>query len=62
MAQQPPPKPDLDPNDDKGPRILGVLWSLTGFTALIVMARVYIRLAVVRSFGLDDYLIVLGIV
>ncbi|KAL1971853.1 hypothetical protein VTN31DRAFT_1941 [Thermomyces dupontii] len=62
MAQQPPPKPDLDPNDDKGPRILGVLWSLTGFTALIVMARVYIRLAVVRSFGLDDYLIVLGII
>lgn len=62
MAQPPPPHTNLNPNDDKGPRILGVLWALTGFTTLIVVARVYIRLAVVRSFGLDDYMIVLGII
>ncbi|KAJ5551456.1 hypothetical protein N7535_000594, partial [Penicillium sp. DV-2018c] len=47
-------------HDDKGPAILAVLWALTGFTTIMVIARVYIRLAVLRNFGVDDYLIVVS--
>lgn len=49
-------------HDDKGPRILAVIWTLTGLTTLMVIARVYIRIAVLRSFGVDDYLIVISMV
>jgi hypothetical protein len=48
--------------DDKGPTILAVLWTLTGLTTMMVIARVYIRLAVLRNFGVDDYLIVMSTV
>ncbi|KAJ5163102.1 uncharacterized protein N7500_004932 [Penicillium coprophilum] len=49
-------------HDDKGPKILAVLWTLTGLTAIMVVARVYIRLKVLRNFGMDDYLIVLSMI
>lgn len=49
-------------HDDKGPKILAVLWTLTGLTTVIVIARVYIRLKLLRNFGVDDYLIVASIV
>lgn len=49
-------------HDDKGPKILAVLWTLTGLTAVMVVARVYIRLKLLRNFGLDDYLIVVSMV
>ena len=45
-------------HDDKGPKILAVLWTLTGLTTVIVIARVYIRLKLLHNFGMDDYLIV----
>ncbi|KAL4881813.1 hypothetical protein BJY04DRAFT_227598 [Aspergillus karnatakaensis] len=45
------------PSDDKGPKILAVLWGLTGFTTVVVVARMYIRGRVLRNFGLDDWLI-----
>lgn len=60
MEQQIPP--NIDPTEDKGPKIMGVLWALTGFTTLVVAARLYIRLVMLRSFGLDDYLIAAGMV
>ncbi|CDM33429.1 hypothetical protein DTO013E5_7298 [Penicillium roqueforti] len=49
-------------HDDKGPKILAVLWTLTGLTAVMVVARVYIRLKLLRNFGLDDYLIVVSMI
>lgn len=49
-------------NDDKGPRILAVLWTLTGLTALIVIARMFIRLRLLKNFGIDDYLIAVAMV
>ena len=49
-------------HDDKGPKILAVLWTLTGITTLMVIARIYIRLRVLRNFGMDDYLIVVSMV
>jgi hypothetical protein len=48
--------------DNKGPKILAVLWTLTGFTALIVSARMYIRMVLLRNFGIDDYLILISMV
>ncbi|KAF7590974.1 hypothetical protein BBP40_002168 [Aspergillus hancockii] len=54
-----PALPSRDEQGD-GKRILmmEVMWSLTSFTTLIVVARVFIRRVVLRSLGLDDdYLI-----
>ncbi|KAL3458364.1 hypothetical protein BJX64DRAFT_292285 [Aspergillus heterothallicus] len=45
------------PSDDKGPKILAVLWGLTGFTTIIVAARMYIRGRMLRNVGVDDWLI-----
>jgi hypothetical protein len=42
-------------NDDKGPRILAVLWTLTGLTRLIVATRMFSRLRMLKNFGIDDY-------
>ncbi|KAJ5774225.1 hypothetical protein N7457_009121 [Penicillium paradoxum] len=49
-------------HDDKGPKILAVIWTLTGLTALMVIARVYIRVFMLRNFGVDDYLIVASMI
>lgn len=49
-------------NDDKGPKILAVLWTLTGLTAVMVAARMFIRLRMLKSFGIDDYLIAISMV
>ncbi|RDW64440.1 uncharacterized protein DSM5745_09851 [Aspergillus mulundensis] len=46
-----------NPSDDKGPKILAVLWGLTGFTMVIVAARMFIRGKMLRNFGPDDWLI-----
>ncbi|EAW11090.1 uncharacterized protein ACLA_067270 [Aspergillus clavatus NRRL 1] len=49
------------PSDDKGPRILAVLWSLTALTTIIVVARMYIRARIIRDIGADDYLIAVSL-
>lgn len=49
-------------NDDKGPKILSVLWTLTALTTLMVAARIFIRLRMLNNFGVDDYLIVVSMV
>ncbi|KAK2736470.1 hypothetical protein FQN55_001647 [Onygenales sp. PD_40] len=53
------PRPG-SPTDDKGPMLMAVMWSLTAVTILIVAARLTIRATIVRSVGLDDWLIVVG--
>lgn len=50
------------PTDDKGPKILAVLWGLTGFTLIVVSARLTIRAKMLRNFGLDDWLIAFSMV
>lgn len=50
------------PSDDKGPRILSILWALTGFTTVVVATRIYIRCALLRKVGIDDYLIVFSLI
>ena len=49
-------------NDDKGPKILAVLWTLTALTTLMVMGRIFIRVRMLKNFGIDDYLIVISMV
>jgi hypothetical protein len=57
----PPPMPS-NPAEDKGPMILAVMWTLTLFTTLFVVARWYVRLFLVKSLGLDDWLALVGTV
>lgn len=45
-------------DDDKGPKILAVLWTLTALTFFMVTARTFIRIKMLKNFGIDDYLIV----
>ena len=52
----------MNPHDNKGPKILAVLWALTGLTFMIVLARIFIRVKMLRNFGIDDYLIVIAMV
>ncbi|KAJ5557916.1 hypothetical protein N7513_003502 [Penicillium frequentans] len=47
-------------SDDKGPKVLAVVWTLTSLTLLMVVARVFIRLKMLKNFGFDDYLIVVA--
>lgn len=52
----------IDFSQDKGPKILAVLWSLTLLTFVIVLARMFIRIRMLRNFGSDDYLIVVSMI
>jgi len=45
-----------------GAAIIAIVGSLTGVSALFVAARLYVRIRLMRSIGLDDYLIVLAMV
>ncbi|KAF5865530.1 hypothetical protein ETB97_003374 [Aspergillus alliaceus] len=42
---------------DKGPMLMGVMWSLSSLATVIVIARIFIRQVVLRNLGLDDWLI-----
>ncbi|KAI9926251.1 hypothetical protein ASPWEDRAFT_115636 [Aspergillus wentii DTO 134E9] len=53
---------EANASDDKGPKILAVLWTLTGLTAIMVIARLFIRSKMLRNMGLDDYLIAVSMV
>ncbi|KAK6812302.1 hypothetical protein RU639_011785 [Aspergillus parasiticus] len=47
--------------NDKGPRILAVVWTLSALTTIFVAARVYIRQWLIRNAGIDDYIIVVAL-
>ncbi|PYH88911.1 integral membrane protein [Aspergillus ellipticus CBS 707.79] len=49
-------------SDDKGPLILAVLWSLTGLTTVLVIARMYIRNSLLHNLGADDWLITTSLI
>ncbi|PYI06301.1 hypothetical protein BO78DRAFT_418709 [Aspergillus sclerotiicarbonarius CBS 121057] len=46
----------------KGPRILAVFWTMTSLALLLVAARLFIRIKVLRSPGADDWLIAASMV
>ncbi|KAJ5623787.1 hypothetical protein N7510_000096 [Penicillium lagena] len=47
---------------NKGPRILAVFWSLTALTLVVVIIRLFIRIRILRNTGLDDWLILASVV
>jgi hypothetical protein len=51
-----------DPTQDRGTAILVAMWTTTSIATIFVAARLYTRTKIVRSLGLDDYLISLSIV
>lgn len=46
------------PEANRGPQILGVCVSCISLALLIVAIRVWVRIAMVKHFWLDDYVIV----
>jgi hypothetical protein len=53
---------NFDKFRDRGPLILGVATGMTASAILLVLARVYVRLRMTRSWGLDDYAILVALV
>jgi hypothetical protein len=49
-----PPLPS-NPNEDAGPEILGAVLSTTSLAVLVLFARFYVRVFMVRALGWDDY-------
>lgn len=48
--------------ENKGPGILAAFWITTTIALVTVMGRFYIRMRVLRSVGVDDWLILLSMV
>lgn len=44
-------------SEDRGPVSLGVTVSLTALSTAFVVARLFVRIKLLRNVGLDDYLI-----
>ncbi|EMR67348.1 putative integral membrane protein [Eutypa lata UCREL1] len=60
-----PPPPPLDPalaGEDKGPTITGVSSAVVALSTLFVIARLWVRVRIMRKFELDDWLIVISTV
>lgn len=39
----------------EAPTMIGILWGLTGVTFIFVLLRLYTRIKVVESYGIDDH-------
>ena len=50
------------PDDDKGPSILSATAAMTALATLAVCLRMYVRTRIVRSVGMDDYVMLLALV
>ncbi|ODH46426.1 hypothetical protein GX48_07496 [Paracoccidioides brasiliensis] len=48
--------------EDKGPLILVVIWTITPLAAFLVATRLYVRAAIIRKVELDDWLILLSMI
>lgn len=49
-------------SDNLGPAVLAVAWTLAAVATLVVAARLYVRLRIVRTLNADDYIILLTLV
>ncbi|KAH8732978.1 hypothetical protein GQ44DRAFT_781737 [Phaeosphaeriaceae sp. PMI808] len=56
--QGPPPTIPFRPNENQGPAILGATLAFTIFALLTVIARLYVRIRMIRNVGWDDYVMV----
>nr|ALM31974.1 decarboxylase_GME4319 [Daldinia eschscholzii IFB-TL01] len=56
MSAPIPPLPGADqPDENQGPRIAGAVISTTLAALVVVCARIFVRLRMIRSMGIDDY-------
>ena len=51
-----------DGNPNRGPELLGVIWTFTILALLVVIAKFYTKARVLHKTGVDDALVVLSIV
>ncbi len=49
-----------NPNENTGPGLLAVTGFMTSFALLVVIARMYVRVFMLKSVGTDDYVMVLS--
>ncbi|KAJ5979811.1 hypothetical protein N7481_007109, partial [Penicillium waksmanii] len=54
--------PETVSMEDKGPTILAVMWSMTALALVLVVTRLCVRQRILRSFGLDDWLITFSMI
>lgn len=54
--------PSSDPSDKRGTAYLVIQSTFVAIATLLILIRVYVRIVVVRNFGLDDTFIVLALV
>ena len=52
----------LPRNENQGPAVLGVVWTLTGLAVIAVASRLYVRMVKSSTAGLDDLTIAVGVV
>ena len=52
----------LPPNEDRGPVLLRVTWTMVAMASTTVLLRVYCRFVVQNSMGWDDFAILAAVV
>lgn len=52
----------LPPDVNRGPEILAICGSLVGVALVVVAVRIYVRIAMVKHMGADDWTIVAAMV
>lgn len=64
-GRQAPPMPVLTPEDfafNNAPEILAITGSFFAAAALVVVLRCYVRIAMLKVVGIDDYIMVVAMV
>ena len=49
-------------DESRAPSVQGVMWTMAIVPLVIVMMRLYVRVAIRRVFGWDDFIIIIAIV
>lgn len=57
-----PAMPIYSPDDTSAPEILSMTGSFFAAAAIVVILRCYVRISMLRVFGIDDYLMVVALV
>lgn len=54
--------PVYSPDDTNAPAILTITGTFFGVATLVVLLRCYVRISMLKVFGIDDYLMVVALV
>ncbi|KAI9722829.1 MAG: hypothetical protein M1828_004395 [Chrysothrix sp. TS-e1954] len=61
-APHPPPPHPLPPNENRGPELLAVIWTLKGLSLIVVVLRVWAKMIPARVLWWDDASIVMALI